>query len=89
MATLPQQKYDVETGIKIIKQLKKAKLYVSISVGVKQEHKDLLKKLKSLDLIPDFITIDIAHGHSIVMEEMLKFIKETFKDTKTKPFVIA
>ncbi|MGL5268297.1 MAG: GMP reductase [Spiroplasma sp.] len=75
--------------IVFVRKLKEAKLYVSISVGVKQEHKDLLKELKSLDLIPDFITIDIAHGHSIVMEEMLKFIKETFKDTKTKPFVIA
>lgn len=81
-------RFDVNQ-IDFVKMMKKANLPVSISVGVKQEDKNLLVKLKSLDLIPDFVTIDIAHGHSIVMEEMLNFIKETFKDSKNKPFVIA
>jgi len=75
--------------IAFVKMMKQANLFVSISVDVKKEHKDLLLELKKLDLIPDFITIDIAHGHSLVMEDMLKFIKTTFKNTKIKPFVIA
>jgi GMP reductase len=31
--------------------------------------------LKSEDCFPDYITIDIAHGHSIKMETMIKWIK--------------
>lgn len=75
--------------IAFVKKMKEANLFVSISVGVKAEDKNLLSNLKLLDLIPDFITIDIAHGHSLVMEDMLKFIKNIFKETKTKPFIIA
>lgn len=81
-------RFDIDQ-IAFIKMMKKNNLYTSISVGVKKEHKDLLLQLKKLDLIPDFITIDIAHGHSLVMEDMLKFIKATFKNSKVKPFVIA
>lgn len=72
-----------------VKMMKKNNLYASISVGVKQADRDLLIQLKDKDLIPEFITIDIAHGHSLAMEEMLSFIKREFKDTKIKPFVIA
>lgn len=81
-------RFDVDQ-VTFVKKMKKANLFASISVGVKDADKNLLRELKSLDLIPEFITIDIAHGHSLVMEDMLKFIKKTFKDTKIKPFVIA
>ena len=81
-------RFDIDQ-IAFIKMMRENSLFVSISIGVKQEHKNLLRELKSLDLIPDFITIDIAHGHSVMMEEMLKFIKATFKGAKVKPFIIA
>ncbi|MDQ7982895.1 MAG: GMP reductase [Spiroplasma sp.] len=81
-------RFDIDQ-IAFVKMMKKNNLYASISVGVKKEHKELLEQLKKQDLIPDFITIDIAHGHSLVMEDMLKFIKATFKTSKKKPFVIA
>lgn len=47
---------------------------ISISVGVQQSDKDCLLKMAKDKVYPDFITIDIAHGHSILMKEMLEFI---------------
>lgn len=81
-------RFDVDQ-IAFVKMMKAQNLFTSISVGVKEEDKKLLTELKSQDLIPDFITIDIAHGHSLAMEAMLQFIKATFADLKTKPFIIA
>ena len=47
--------------------------YVSISVGVKQEDRALVQELKDLEL--EYITLDVAHGHSLQALEMIKYIK--------------
>lgn len=60
----------------------------SISVGVKDEDKTLIKELSSHPYnegIPHYITIDVAHGHSDFVADMIKFIKDLIPDT----FVIA
>ncbi|NBP02359.1 MAG: GMP reductase [Proteobacteria bacterium] len=44
---------------------------ISISVGVKQYDIELVKKLSTEKLRVDYITIDIAHGHSYLMRQML------------------
>ena len=61
--------------------------YLSISIGVNQESYELLHSLRTSgsDFYPDFVTIDIAHGHCNKMKEMLRFLKNTFPET----FVIA
>lgn len=51
---------------------------ISISVGVKDEDKELLKDIFIYNYRIDFITIDIAHGHSILVKEMIDYIKTTF-----------
>tara|TARA_R100000008_G_C3584277_1_gene170907 strand:+ start:1355 stop:2344 length:990 start_codon:yes stop_codon:yes gene_type:complete len=48
---------------------------VSISVGVKDADKELINKLKSYGSRIDFITVDIAHGHSLLMRSMLAHIR--------------
>lgn len=48
---------------------------VSISVGVQESDRQSLLKMKNNKVYPDFITIDIAHGDSILMKEMIEFIK--------------
>lgn len=60
-------------------------LVSSISLGVNEDSYKWVDELKSTDMIPDFITIDIAHGHSVKMEKILKYIKEHLPTT----FVIA
>jgi GMP reductase len=47
---------------------------VSISVGVQETDKYLLEQIVAEDLRLDYVTIDIAHGDSILMKEMLGHI---------------
>lgn len=58
---------------------------ISISVGVKDTDMELIDMISKMDLRVDFITIDIAHGHSELMKNMIKKIK----DTLTRPYIIA
>ena len=60
-------------------------LVSSISLGVNEDSYKWIDELKSTNVTPDFITIDIAHGHSIKMERMIRYIKENLPKT----FVIA
>lgn len=48
---------------------------VSISIGVQEEDKEFLKLIAANKLRVDYITVDIAHAHSVRMKEMLEFIK--------------
>ena len=67
--------------------MKALKLPISISIGVNEDAYEIMRSLKVSGIVPDFVTIDIAHGHSVKMEKMLLWIGETFADSK--PFVIA
>ena len=53
----------------------------SISIGVNGDTKEQLLKLKKENLIPEYITIDIANAYSVMAEEMAKFVKDLFPDT--------
>ena len=68
-----------------IKRCNEEKVISSIALGIKKENFDLVKKLAKEKLIPDFITIDVAHGHSETVRKLIKTIKETMGDT---PFLI-
>lgn len=71
-------RFDVDV-IKFLSDMKELNLITSISLGVNEDSYDLLNQMIQKDLIPDFITIDIAHGYSIKMEKMIKFIKNNIK----------
>lgn len=58
---------------------------VSISLGVQKQDKDYVSLLASKALKVDYVTVDIAHGHSILMKEMLQHIKSKLPNT----FIIA
>lgn len=60
-------------------------LFASISVGVKPEEQAFIDDLAAAGLIPEYITIDIAHGHANSVIRMIQKIKETLPDS----FVIA
>ncbi len=55
---------------------------ISISVGVKQCDKEFVTEIKNSKSRVDFITIDIAHGHSILMKEMIQHIKYNLPNVK-------
>lgn len=51
----------------------------SISVGIKERDHRLLEELTKEP--PDFITVDIAHGHSVNMKPMVETIKSILPNT--------
>ena len=63
---------------------------ISISLGVKDEDKELIEYCAKQNLAIDYITIDIAHAHSIRMKEMLEFLHSVYKKgLYERPFIIA
>jgi len=74
-----------ETRADFIKDMQSKKLIASISVGVKPEEFEFIEQLSIQDLIPEFITIDIAHGHSDNVIRMIQHIKNFLPQS----FVIA
>ena len=59
---------------------------ISISIGANwHKENDLLFKIHSNNLRVDYITIDIAHGHSILMYRMIEKVRELFPEV----FIIA
>ena len=62
-------------NLNFVRSMKEKGLISSISIGVNEDSYKLIEEMKSENIIPDYITIDIAHGHAIKMEKMLKFIR--------------
>ncbi|HHO6606428.1 TPA: GMP reductase [Staphylococcus aureus] len=78
-------RFDEAARIPFIKHMQNSGLFASISVGVKEIEFDFIEKLAQDKLIPEYITIDIAHGHSDSVINMIKHIKKYLPDS----FVIA
>ena len=74
-------------AVEFCKKMKSLDLITSISIGVNDDAYETLSKLIENSIVPDYITIDIAHGHSIKMQNILKYIKQTFNSKV--PYVIA
>ncbi|KRN19783.1 guaC protein [Pediococcus claussenii] len=69
-------RFNPESRIDFIKEMKKAELFSSISVGVKADEYRFIDSLVEKRLTPDYITIDIAHGHSLSVINMIKYLKK-------------
>nr|WP_304212279.1 GMP reductase [Fredinandcohnia onubensis] len=78
-------RFNPEKRFDFIKDMQSRGLIASISVGVKPEEYTFVEQLAEENLVPEFITIDIAHGHSNSVIEMIKHIKAHLP----KSFVIA
>lgn len=71
--------------IAFARNMRKKNLFVSISLGVKPHDHQVVERLAQEGLGADYITIDIAHGHSDSVQRMIGFIKGKLPQT----FVIA
>ncbi len=77
-------RFDLD-NVQFVKECKGKNMFASISLGVKQADYDAVAQLLALGLVPDFITIDIAHGHSDNVHRMIAHLKEKMPSA----FVIA
>jgi len=78
-------RFQPETRVAFVKKMQSKGLIASISVGVKEEEYDFVQQLAAENAVPEFITIDIAHGHSNAVINMIQHIKKHLPDS----FVIA
>lgn len=70
-----------EKRIPFIKMMHAQGLFASISVGIKDGEYKFIDELKQQGLTPEYITIDVAHGHSDFVIQMVKYIKKQLPDT--------
>ncbi|MGH8848431.1 MAG: IMP dehydrogenase, partial [Polaromonas sp.] len=68
-------RFDLD-NVQFVKRMKAEGVYASISLGVKKPDYDTVDQLAALGLAPDYITIDIAHGHADTVKNMIAYLKE-------------
>ncbi|EJR6117268.1 GMP reductase [Enterococcus faecalis] len=78
-------RFDEEARVLFIKKMQQKGLITSISVGVKEGEYAFVETLAREGLVPDYVTIDIAHGHSNAVINMIQHLKKSLPET----FVIA
>ena len=77
-------RFDLD-NVKFVRDCKTKGMYASVSLGVKQADYDTVAAWRAEGLCPDYITIDIAHGHSDNVHRMIMHLKEHLPDA----FIIA
>ncbi len=77
-------RFDLDNLV-FVKTMKTRGLFASISLGVKKPDYDTVDQLAALGLVPEYITIDIAHGHADSVKNMIAHLRDKLPST----FVIA
>ncbi|CUS27044.1 guanosine 5-monophosphate oxidoreductase [Paucilactobacillus oligofermentans DSM 15707 = LMG 22743] len=78
-------RFTPEKRLEFVHDLQQRGLFASISVGIKATEYQFIDDLKAANLEPEYITIDVAHGHSDYVIKMIQYIKQTLPSS----FVIA
>ncbi|NQW94570.1 MAG: GMP reductase, partial [Polaromonas sp.] len=68
-------RFDLD-NIAFVKAMNAQGVYASISLGVKKPDYDAVDQMVAQGLVPDYITIDIAHGHADSVQKMIGYIKQ-------------
>lgn len=77
-------RFDLD-NLKFVRWIKGQGAYASISLGVKQADYDTVDALAAEGLVPEYVTIDIAHGHADTVQRMIAHLKAKLPAT----FIIA
>jgi GMP reductase len=68
-------RFDLD-NVAFVKRMKARGSFASISLGVKAPDYAAVDQLVALGLTPEYITIDIAHGHADSVKNMIGYLKE-------------
>ncbi len=77
-------RFDLD-NVAFVRQMHAQGAYASISLGVKQPDYATVDTLAEQGLVPEYVTIDIAHGHADSVKAMIEYLKRKLPAT----FVIA
>ena len=67
-------RFDLD-NVAFARDMKAKGVFASISLGVKQPDYDTVDRLLAAKLVPEYVTIDIAHGHAESVRQMIEYIK--------------
>ena len=70
-----QHRFDVDS-VAFARTMRNQGLFVSLSVGVKEADREVVRQLAREGLGADYLTIDIAHGHAESVRQMIGHIRE-------------
>lgn len=62
-------------NVAFTKEMQAKGLFASISLGVKQPDYDTVDRFVAEGICPEYITIDIAHGHADSVRNMIQYLK--------------
>ena len=74
-------RFQPEKRLAFVQKMHELGLFASISVGIKDAEYDFIDQLVETNTIPEYITIDVAHGHSTYVIKMIHYIKEKLPET--------
>ena len=77
-------RFDLD-NVAFVERMRAQGVFASISLGVKKPDYDTVDRLAARGLAPDYITIDIAHGHADSVRNMIGYLKQKLPQS----FVIA
>ncbi len=77
-------RFDLD-NLAFVKSMKKKGLFASISLGVKQADFQTVDQFVAESIAPEYVTIDIAHGHADSVQKMIHYLKQKLPQT----FIIA
>lgn len=77
-------RFDLD-NLAFVRAMKAKGLFASISVGIQPADYATIEQLAAEQLVPEYITIDIAHGHADTVRDMIRHIKKKLPEA----FVIA
>ena len=67
-------RFDLD-NVKFVKDMQGKGVFASISLGVKKPDYETVDQLVAQGLVPEYITIDIAHGHADSVKNMIAYLK--------------
>jgi len=67
-------RFDID-NVKFVRDMHEQGAFASISLGVKAPDYETVNTLAASELVPEYITIDIAHGHAESVKNMIAHIK--------------
>jgi IMP dehydrogenase len=71
----------IESQVQFVQQVKSSGAKnISASIGVNDDYKERAHALVKAGV--NILTIDIAHGHSVAMMDVMKWLKDSFSDTE-------
>ncbi|GAC1603821.1 MAG: GMP reductase [Ramlibacter sp.] len=68
-------RFDLD-NVKFVRSMKDNGAFASISLGVKKPDYDTVDQLAAARLVPEYVTIDIAHGHADSVKNMIGYLKD-------------